>query len=225
MCILLVEDDPQLGRAIQSGLEQRDFASDCVQNAISALITAEIHGYACLVLDLELRGEDGLFMLCKLRGPKNFAAILIVTARDQILYQVLHVVSGAEEFIGKTFDLDELLIRICSATRLSHRHSRETIFHGDIKIGLPASVGRRQGEPVFLDSHKFSMPLRLFKQSGQNLSRAQLKEALYGWEEEIESNPIKVHVYHLRKKLGNRLTGIVHVVAYMIGRHPDGPSQ
>lgn len=222
MRILLVEDDPQLGRATQIGLEQRNHAVDWVQNAGSALTAAGIHRYECLLLDLGLPDEDGLSVLRKLRDAGFSEAILLVTARDQVPDRVTGLDSGADDFIVKPFDLDELAARIRSATRRAGGRTRETICHGDIEIDVAARVVHRQHQTIALSSKEFGVLLHLLEQAGHTVSRAQLEEALYGWGEEIESNAIQVHVHHLRKKLGKSLIRTIHAVGYTIDRQGAG---
>ena len=150
-------------------------------------------------------------------------AILIVTARDQVPDRVTGLDSGADDFIVKPFDLDEVAARIRSATRRANGRTREVIHHGDIEIDVAARIVRRCGEVVALSGKEFSVLLQLVEQAGQTLSRAQLEEALYGWGEEIESNAVQVHVHHLRRKLGRSLIKTVFAVGYTIERQPGGP--
>ncbi len=218
MRILLVEDDPQLGRATQIGLEQRGHVVDWVQNAPSALTTLATHHYECLLLDLGLPGGDGLAVLQKLRGDGFREAILIVTARDQVADRVGGLDSGADDYVTKPFDLDELAARIRSATRRAHGRTREMIHHDDLAVDVAARVVRRHEETILLSPKEFALLLRLLEQAGQTLTRAQLEETLYGWGEEVESNAIQVHVHHLRRKLGRKLIRTVHAIGYTIDR-------
>lgn len=222
MRILLVEDDPQLGRATQIGLEQRGHAVDWVSNGQSALTTLAIHHYDCLLLDLGLPGEDGMSVLRKLRAGGFPGAILIVTARDQVSDRVTGLDSGADDFVIKPFDLNELAARIRSATRRSSGRTRETMRHNDLEIDVSARTVRRQDETITLSAKEFGLLLRLLEQTGQILTRAQLEESLYGWGDEIESNAIQVHVHHLRKKLGRDLIRTIHAVGYTIDRPAGG---
>ena len=225
MRILLVEDDPQLGRATQIGLEQRGDAVDWVQTADSALTALGTHRYECLLLDLGLPGEDGLSVLRRLRNARFAGAILIVTARDQVSDRVTGLDSGADDFVVKPFDLDELAARIRAATRRASGRTRETIRHGDLDIDVAARTVRRGKEIIALSSKEFGVLLQLVTQAGQTVSRAQLEESLYGWGEEIESNAVQVHVHHLRRKLGRDLIRTVHAVGYTMDREVDGHVQ
>ena len=222
MRLLLVEDDPQLGRATQIGLEQRNYVVDWVQNAQSAMTALGIHHYECLVLDLGLPGEDGMSVLRRLRGAGFSVAIVVVTARDQVSDRVIGLDSGADDFVIKPFDLDELAARIRSATRRASGRTREMIHHDDLEIDVAARTVRRQQETIPLSTKEFGILLRLLEQVGQTLTRAQLEESLYGWGEEVESNAIQVHVHHLRKKLGKGLIRTIHAVGYTIDRPADG---
>src|ERR1700693_2346995 len=215
MRILLVEDDPQLGRATQIGLDQRGYAVDWVQSAESAHTAVKLHQYGGILLDLGLPLEDGMQTLCSLRGAGYAGAILIVTARDQIPDRVAGLDSGADDFIIKPFDLDELAARIRSASRRAAGRTQELIRHGDIEIDVAARQVSQAGRPVTLTGKEFGILLMLIEQSGRVLSREQLEETLYAWGEEIESNTIQVHVHHLRKKLGKHLIKTAHAIGYM----------
>lgn len=218
MRILLVVDDPQLGRATKIGLEQRKHVVEWVQNAQNAMTASGMHHYKCLLLDLGLPGEAGMSMLRKLRDTGFFETILIVTASGQVSDRVIGLDSGADDFIFKPFDLDELATRIRSATRRANGRARELIYHADLKIDTAARTVRRQQEIIPLSIKEFGILLRLIQQAGQTVTRAQLEESLYVWGEGIESNAIQVHVHHLRRKLGKDLIRTIHAVGYTIDR-------
>lgn len=221
MRLLLVEDDPQLGRATQIGLDQCGYAVDWVQSAESALTAVRLHQYGCVLLDLGLPKEDGMLVLRQLRGSGFSDPILIVTARDQIPDRIAGLDAGADDFIIKPFDLDELAARIRSASRRASGRTREIICHGDIEIDVAARLVRQHQGPVALTSKEFGILLMLIEHAGQVLTREQLEETLYGWGEEIESNAIQVHVHHLRKKLGKSLIRTIHAVGYMLDKHVE----
>ncbi len=214
MRLLLVEDDPQLGRATQIGLDQSGYAVDWVQSAESALTAVRLHQYGCVLLDLGLPNADGMVVLRKLRGSGFSGAILIVTARDQIHDRISGLDAGADDFIIKPFDLDELAARIRAASRRVAGRTRELITHGDIDIDVATRLVRLCQTPVTLTSREFAILLMLIEHAGQIVSRERLEEALYGWGEEIESNAIQVHVHHLRKKLGKSVIRTIHAVGY-----------
>ncbi|MDB5990803.1 MAG: Two-component system, OmpR family, response regulator [Herbaspirillum sp.] len=220
MRILLVEDDPQLGRATQIGLDQCGYAVDWVQSAESAHTAVKLHQYSSILLDLGLPQEDGMQTLSRLRAAGYAGAIMIVTARDQIPDRIAGLDGGADDFIIKPFDLDELAARIRSASRRAAGRTRELIRHGDIEIDVAARQVSQAGRPVTLTGKEFGVLLTLIEHSGRVLSREQLEETLYSWGEEIESNTIQVHVHHLRKKLGKQLIKTAHAIGYIIDKQP-----
>lgn len=218
MRILLVEDDPQLGRATQIGLDQGGYAVDWVQSAEAALTAQRLHQYGCILLDLGLPGEDGMVALAKLRSAGFADAILIVTARDQVADRIAGLDAGADDFIIKPFDLDELAARIRSASRRAAGRTQELICHADVQIDVATRQVWLAQQPVALTSKEFGILLMLIEHAGQVLTREQLEETLYGWGEEVESNAIQVHVHHLRKKLGKRFIRTIHAVGYVIDK-------
>lgn len=224
MRILLVEDDPQLGRATQIGLDQSGYAVDWVQSAEAALTAQRLHQYGCILLDLGLPGEDGMQALAKLRKAGFAEAILIVTARDQVADRIAGLDAGADDFIIKPFDLDELAARIRAASRRAAGRTRELICHGEIQIDVAARQVWLGQEVVALTSKEFGILLMLIEHIGQVLTREQLEETLYGWGEEVESNAIQVHVHHLRKKLGKGLIRTIHAVGYVIDKIAGQPT-
>ncbi|MBY0243260.1 MAG: response regulator transcription factor [Burkholderiaceae bacterium] len=221
MRILLTEDDPQLGRATQIGLEQAGYAVDWVQSAEHAHTAVRLHDYGCILLDLGLPGQDGMQALSILRHAGFSGAILIVTARDQIAERIAGLDSGADDFIVKPFDLDELAARIRSASRRAAGRLREELVHGDLVLDIAARQATLAGTAVTLTSREFRLLQMLLENRGRVLSREQLEHNLYSWGEEVESNAVQVHIHHLRKKLGRDLIRTVHAVGYCI----DQPSQ
>lgn len=224
MRILLVEDDPQLGRASQIGLDQIGYAVDWVQAGDSALTAARLHHYDCVLLDLGLPGQDGMSVLRSLRASGYAGAVLIVTARDQIPDRIAGLDGGADDFIIKPFDLDELAARIRAACRRAAGRSRELLCHGALELDTAARQVRNAGQPVPLTSKEYGILQMLVENCGRVLSREQLEETLYSWGGEIESNAIQVHIHHLRKKLGKELIRTVHAVGYTIDPASPGPA-
>ncbi|WP_317203323.1 response regulator [Janthinobacterium sp.] len=220
MRILLVEDDPQLGRATQLGLGQADYAVDWVRSAEAAATALLTHEYAAILLDLGLPGEDGMDFLRRLRVGGCDAALLIVTARDQVAQRVAGLDAGADDFIIKPFDLDELAARIRSASRRLAGRSRELLRHGELELDGAARQVRRGGVAVAVTTREYSILQMLVEHSGQIISRGRLEQALYGWGEEIDSNSIQVHVHHLRRKLGKDVIRTVHALGYVVDKAP-----
>ena len=212
MRILLTEDDPQLGRATQIGLEQAGYAVDWVQSAEHAHTAVRLHDYGCILLDLGLPGQDGMQALNALRSAGYGGGILIVTARDKIPERIAGLDGGADDFVVKPFDLDELAARIRSASRRAAGRLREELVHGDLVLDIAARQAAQAGKSVALTSREFRILQMLLENCGRVLSREQLEHNLYSWGEEVESNAVQVHIHHLRKKLGAGLIRTVHAV-------------
>lgn len=221
MRILLTEDDPQLGRATQIGLEQAGYAVDWVQSAERAHTAVRLHQYSCILLDLGLPQQDGMQALAALRDGGYDGAILIVTARDQVPDRIAGLDAGADDFVIKPFDLNELSARIRSACRRANGRARVMLTHDDIVVDVAARQVQQGGQTVPLTSKEFSILLMLLQHCGRVLSREQLEESVYSWGEEIESNAVQVHIHHLRKKLGRTLIRTVHAVGYSIDKPED----
>lgn len=218
MRILLTEDDPQLGRATQIGLEQSGYAVDWVTSAEQAHTALRLHEYSCVLLDLGLPGQDGMRALAQLRDHGYTGAVLIVTARDQLAERIQGLDAGADDFIVKPFDLDELAARIRSASRRAAGRVREQLVHGDLTLDIAARQVTKAGQPVALTMKEFGILLQLMDNAGRVLSSEQLQKSLYGWGDEVESNAVQVHIHHLRKKLRRDLIRTVHAVGYCIDK-------
>ncbi len=218
MRILLTEDDPQLGRATQIGLEQAGYAVDWVTSAEQMHTAARLHDYGCILLDLGLPAQDGMEALAQLRASGYAGTILIVTARDKIPERIAGLDGGADDFLVKPFDLDELAARIRSASRRAAGRLRETLAHGDLVLDVAERRVSQDGRPVTLTIKEFRILLMLIENRGRVLSREQLEKNLYGWGDEVESNAVQVHIHHLRKKLGRALIRTVHAIGYCIDK-------
>jgi two-component system response regulator QseB len=218
MRILLIEDDPQLGRATQIGLEQGGDAVDWVTSAERGHTAVRLHEYSCILLDLGLPDQDGMSALAALRDKGYTGAVLIVTARDQLAERIRGLDAGADDYVVKPFDLDELAARIRSACRRSAGRVREQLVHGDLALDVAARQVTKSGQPVALTTKEFGILLLLIENAGRVLSREQLEQNLYGWGEELESNAVQVHIHHLRKKLHRDLIRTVHAVGYCIDK-------
>ncbi len=210
MRILLVEDDPSLGATVQSWLQLDGYAVDWLQRGDQAETALLTHDYQCLLLDRGLPGMTGEALLAALRARRAAIPVIVITARDTLADRVEGLDLGADDYLVKPFDLEELSARIRAAIRRDTRNLRHapdiapTLRHAGVELDPAAKRVTRDGEPVALTAREFAVLQALMRRSGQILSRAQLEEALYGWGEEVESNAIEVHVYNLRKKLGSK---------------------
>lgn len=206
MRLLLVEDDGMLGTALKVGLQQDGHAVDWVRSADEA-DTAWIAGgkasaYDAVVLDLGLPDGSGLDLLRGARQRRFHTPVLIATARDRIADRIAGLDAGADDYMVKPIDLDELSARLRAIERRAVGRSDSGIVIGTITIDPALRSVTSADQPVDLTARELAVLLALAKRPGVTVSREQLIEALYGWEESIDSNAIDVHIHHLRRKLG-----------------------
>lgn len=222
MRVLLVEDDLLLGKAVRKGLKHRGYTVDWSRDGVSAEAAAVAHAYSVILLDLGLPRQDGLTLLEKLRKRGDSVPVLVITARDEVADRVAGLDLGADDFIVKPFDLDELAARIRAAIRRAYQRPQAHLVHGAIDVDPAGRTVHKSGMPVSLTNNQFVLLVRLLEARGQVLSKARLEESLYGWGEEIESNTVEVYIHQLRRKLGRKLIKTVHGVGYLIEADPHG---
>lgn len=216
MRILLVEDDALLGKAVRIGLEQLDYQVDWIQRGEEALSYLRLYSYDALLLDLGLPDLDGLEVLRLIRQQRRDVPVLILTARDQIRNRIEGLDLGADDFMVKPVDLDEMAARLRAITRRRAGRSAELLEHGQLCIDLIAQKVTLNGSPVSLTGRELSILRILLDRRGQVISRQQIEDGLYSWQDEIGSNTIEVHIHHLRRKLGKQLIRTVHHQGYTI---------
>ena len=216
MRILLAEDDLLLGDGIRAGLRLEGDTVEWVTDGVAAenaLVTDE---FDLLVLDLGLPRKDGLEVLRSLRRRGDLTPVLILTARDKVADRVAGLDAGADDYLTKPFDLDELLARVRALTRRHTGRAAPLLKHGELSLDPATHQVSLAGAPVDLAPREYALLRLLLEQRGKVLSRARLVEALYGWDGDLESNAIEVHVHHLRRKLGNQLIRTVRGIGYGI---------
>ncbi len=218
MRLLLVEDDSLLGEGIRAGLAQAGFAVDWVKDGEQARAALESEPYALMVLDLGLPRLSGEEVLRRLRGKSSSLPVLILTARDTVADRVKGLDAGADDYLVKPFDLDELTARLRALLRRSGGRAAPVIRHGKLEVDPAAHTAALDGRPVDLSPKEFAVLLHLLENAGRVRSREQLEQSLYGWGEEVESNAVEVHIHHLRKKLGSELIRTLRGVGYMIDK-------
>jgi two-component system OmpR family response regulator/two-component system response regulator QseB len=218
MRILLIEDDRLLGDGIQAGLKQAGFAVDWVQDGALGDTALQNETYAAVVLDLGLPRLSGLELLCRLRARGNAVPVLILTARDAVEDRVKGLDSGADDYVVKPFDLDELAARLRALTRRSQGAAAAVLRVNGLELHPAEHRVLYRGETVELTAREFSLLYELMLNAGRVLSREQLEQRLYAWGEEVESNAIEVHVHHLRRKLTPELVRTVRGVGYLMPR-------
>lgn len=216
MRILLTEDDRLLGQGIRAGLMQEGYAVDWLTDGIQAEAALSASSYDLLVLDIGLPGQSGLDLLTRLRQRGNAIPTVILTARDTVQDRILGLDSGADDYLVKPFDLDELFARLRALSRRIKGRSTPIISLGAITIDPASHQVRKDGDAIELTPKEYALLISLAENAGRVQSRARLEESLYPWHEEVESNAIEVHIHHLRKKLGSPLIRTIRGVGYII---------
>ncbi len=218
MRILLVEDDPLLGDALRAGLQQRGFEPDWLRDGIAAETALRGAPFAAIVLDLGLPRLDGLELLRRERARANKVPVLVLTARDAIEERVMGFDTGADDYVVKPVDLDELAARLRALVRRSRGEPAPVLEIAELRLDPAARTVTYRGGAVDLQAREFSLLQELMLNVGRVLSRQQLEERLYPWGEEVESNAVEVHVHHLRRKLSPSLIRTIRGVGYMLPR-------
>ena len=216
MRLLLAEDDPMIGSAVEQGLRDAGFAVDWVRDGDAAELALRSDAYALLVLDLGLARQDGLSLLRKMRAAGNDLPVLIVTARGAVSDRVAGLNLGADDYLAKPFDLDELVARIRALLRRHAGRGQPELRLGALVLDPLAREVRLDGVTVALANREFALLEALFENPGAVLTCEQLEDRLYGWGEEIASNAIEVHVHKLRRKLGAAWIRNVRGVGYRL---------
>jgi len=205
-----------IGNSIQQGLRHDGFTVDWVQDGSAAELALRTAEYAMLLLDLGLPEKSGLAVLTTLRRAGNAIPVLILTARDAVADRVRGLDSGADDYLVKPFALDELTARMRAVLRRQSGRADPVMTHGDLTLEPATHRVTWRGAEVPLSGREFALLQALLERPGAVLSRAQLEEHLYGWDDEIASNAVEVHIHHLRRKLGPELIRNVRGVGYMI---------
>jgi len=218
MRVLLVEDDSLLGDGVRAGLKQAGFAVDWTQDGLAAKLALETEEYSLMVLDLGLPKLTGTELLKWLRNRESKLPVLILTARDLVTDRVAGLNAGADDYLVKPFDLDELIARLNALLRRSVGQVTQTLNHGDIELAPAIHQVTKNGRIVELSAREFSLLKELLLHIGRVQSREQLEHHLYGWGEEVESNSVEVHIHRLRKKLHPELIRTIRGVGYVIDK-------
>ena len=216
MRILLVEDDPELGDGLTVGLRQAGFAVDWLRDGHSADQALQSESFDLVVLDLGLPRLSGMDVLNRARGRGLTVPILILTARDATGDKVSGLDAGADDYLVKPIDLDELSARIRALTRRSAGRAAPLLTHGELTVDLAAHRVTLAGDEIELSSREYSLLQMLLENAGRVLTRTQLEQSVYGWRDEPDSNALEVHIHHLRKKLGGELIRTLRGVGYTI---------
>lgn len=218
MRVLIVEDDPLLGDALAAGLKQRGFEADWVQDGRDAQAAVRVEPFAAVVLDLGLPGLGGIELLRGERARGNKVPVLILTARDAVQDRIAGLDSGADDYVVKPTDLDELAARLRALVRRSKGEPAPVLQIGQVVLDPAARMVTLDGQAMDLPPREFTLLQELMLNAGRVLSREQLEERMYRWGDEVESNAVEVHVHHLRRKLGAQIVKTIRGVGYMMPR-------
>jgi two-component system, OmpR family, response regulator len=216
MRLLLVEDDPMIGRAVRQGLGDAGFTVDWVTDGRAAELALANGVYDLAVLDLGLPAKDGMQVLRELRSRRNPVRVLIVTARDAVADRIAGLNAGADDYVLKPFDLDELVARVRALLRRDAGAAMPVLECGNLTMDTVRREVRRSGEEIQLSAREFALLEALMQRPGAVLSRQQLEDAVWGWGEEVGSNAVEVHLHNLRRKLGPDTIRNVRGVGYKV---------
>src|SRR5690606_12418797 len=214
---LIVEDDAVLRDGLAVGLSINGFTADAVESCEEADAVLKNHCFDAIVLDIMLPDGSGLAILEQLRRTDDHTPVLLLTARDSVTDRIAGLDTGADDYLGKPFDLDEVAARLRALIRRSAGQARSVLEWGRLKLDPSAQTVERDGRPVRLSRREFSILHALMVHPGRILSKRELEDKLYGWQEEVESNAVEVHIHHLRNKLGPDVIQTVRGLGYRLG--------
>ena len=220
MRILLVEDDPMIGDAIQGALTDASYATDWVQNGTSAFSALDTHHYDLVLLDLGLPGLDGLDVLARIRARNNPVPLLVITARDSLEDRVRGLDGGADDYLLKPFAMAELLARMRAVLRRKGGSAVPVLGNGVVSLDLVCKqASTESNNAIALSSREFALLQALLIRPGAILSRSELEDRLYGWGNEVESNAIEFLIHALRRKLGSHVIKNVRGMGWMVSKN------
>jgi DNA-binding response OmpR family regulator len=223
MRLLLVEDDRMIGESLRNALRQSGYAVDWVRDGRAADATLTTERFDLVLLDLGLPQRDGMEVLQALRARGDSTPVIVLTARDGLASRVLGLDAGADDYVVKPFELDELLARMRAVVRRQAGRAEPAIEVGRVTLDPSTRQVTHDGVPLALSAREYAVLEALMLRPGAILSRAQLEDRLYGWGEELESNAISVYVHQLRRKLGEGVIHTVRGVGYYVGEPKAGP--
>ena len=216
MRLLLIEDDESLGDAVKTGLTQLGYVVDWLKDGETARASMRSESFEAIILDLGLPKLSGLGFLQSIRQDGNTTPVIILTARESIEDRVKGLDSGADDYMVKPFDLNELGARVRALVRRSTGRADATIHYKNISLDPAAHAVHVDNAIVNVPRREFALLQKLLENCGQVLSREQLMQSLYGWDEEVDSNALEVHIHNLRKKLNANYIRTIRGIGYMI---------
>lgn len=216
MRLLLVEDDAMIGEAVLQVLRDEHYAVDWVRDGVMADTALKTEPYDLVLLDLGLPKRDGLDVLRALRARRASVPVLVATARDAVGDRIAGLDAGADDYVVKPYDIDELLARIRALLRRSAGRGEPVFEHKGVRLNPATREATLQGQPVSLSAREWAVLEALLVRPGAVLSRAQLEEKLFSWKDDISSNAVEVYIHGVRKKLGNELIQTVRGLGYVV---------
>lgn len=221
MRILLVEDDELLGDGLRTGLVQYGYAVDWLKDGLTADQALKTENFDVVVLDLGLPKLPGINVLQNLRSRGQTTPVIILTARDSIDERVKGLDSGADDYLTKPFDLDELCARLRALQRRFTARAEPVLTHKNIALDPAAHTVTLDGNLINVSRREFALLQKLLENAGRVLSREHLTQSLYGWGEDVDSNALEVHIHNLRKKFGQDFIHTIRGIGYMIDKSND----
>ncbi|MEJ2515329.1 MAG: response regulator transcription factor [Gammaproteobacteria bacterium] len=216
MRILLIEDDELLGEGVSTALADAGHVVDWLTDGASGLTALGTEAFELVLLDLGLPRMDGMSMLRKLRAADGDVPVIILTARDTLDDRVAGLDAGADDYLVKPFELDELHARIRAVARRRAGRADTRVVHGNLVLDPVSRQATWQGEPLELRRREYDILEALVENAGRVMSRGKLEQRLYGWRSEVESNAVEVHIHHLRRKLSPEFIRTIRGVGYMV---------
>lgn len=221
MRVLLVEDDELLGDGLRKGLVQARYTVDWLKDGVSANQALKTESFDIVVLDLGLPRMEGLTVLQNLRGLGLTMPVLILTARESIEDRVKGLDLGADDYLTKPVDIDELCARLRALQRRFTARAEPILVHDNITLDPAAHIVTINGEAISISRREFALLHKLLENAGRVLSRENLTQSLYGWGEDVDSNALEVHIHNLRKKLGPDVIHTIRGIGYIIDKSKD----
>ena len=218
MRILLLEDDNMIAEALSDMLHAAGFAVDCVADGIAAENALQPEIYDIALLDIGVPGQDGLSVLRHLRAKNCDLPVILITARDTVDERINGLDSGADDYVIKPFAPSELLARIRALLRRRSGHATPILSNGTITLNPATREVSANGQVTRLSAREYALMYSLLLQPGTILSRQELEEKLYGWNEEVESNAVEVVIHGIRKKLGSNVIKNVRGLGWLVDR-------
>ncbi|MBU6436540.1 MAG: response regulator transcription factor [Betaproteobacteria bacterium] len=220
MRVLLVEDDRMIGQAVEQALKDAAYAVDWVRDGEAALGAARAQAYQCVLLDLGLPRKDGQQVLQQLRSTDLEVPVLIITARDALDERLRGLDGGADDYVLKPFEMAELLARMRAVVRRKGGNAAPVMSNGVVSLDPVTHEASAGALSARLSSREFALLRALLQRPGAILSRSELEDRLYGWNEEVESNAVEFLIHALRKKLGTDVIKNVRGVGWMVAKGP-----